>query len=173
MSSELGFLGKDWDRKGGPFLIKIAHALQLRGIPTEIRAIGPDPSELPQDSALKGLGFINKQIETSRFVSELRSWHFGMLFSTAEAAPRSNLECLRLGIPVLSHDVGGIASTMPDAGCGHLFPPHPSVDEVADWIASSINPYHNYLRWRINLSHRWEEFTWDAAMDKLSNILGY
>ncbi len=166
----LGFLGKEWNRKGGPFLLKISEELEALGIPSVIRAIGPDPSLLPSHPALQPLGFINKQDETNRFVSELRSWHFGMLFSTAEASPRSNLECLRLGVPVLSHDVGGIASTVPDEGCGHLFSPHPSVEDVVSWIVARLTSYQEYLDWRVKLTSRWREFTWNTAMDQLDDI---
>ena len=168
----LGFLGKEWERKGGPFLLQLAEALLQRDIPTVIRAIGPDPVLLPSHPALQSLGFIDKQSDTARFVQELRSWHFGTLFSTAEAFGISNRECLRLGVPVLAHAVGGIASTLPDTGCGQLFPAHPSPAEVATWIAERLTPYESYLAWRSALATRWREFTWDAAVEQLAAILG-
>jgi glycosyltransferase involved in cell wall biosynthesis len=104
-------------------------------------------------------------------VAELRSWHFGTLFSDAEAFGISNRECLRLGVPVLTHAVGGIASTLPDSGCGQLFAAHPSPAQVADWIAGRLNPYEGYLAWRAALAPRWREFSWDAAVDQLMQIL--
>lgn len=168
----LGFLGKEWQRKGGPFLLELADALQQRGIPTVIRAIGPDPASLPAHPALQPLGFINKQTDTARFVTELQSWHFGTLFSEAEAFGISNRECLRLGVPVLAHAVGGIPSTLPDVGCGQLFAPHPGAAEVADWIAARLTPYEGYLAWRAALAPRWREFTWAAAAEQLAAILG-
>jgi glycosyltransferase involved in cell wall biosynthesis len=167
----LGFLGKDWQRKGGPFLLQLAEALQQRGIPAVIRAIGPDPARLPAHPALQPLGFINKQSDTARFVAELRSWHFGTLFSEAEAFGISNRECLRLGVPVLAHAVGGIASTLPDAGCGQLFAPHLTVNDVGDWIAARSRPYEEYLAWREALTPRWREFTWETAVEQLAAIL--
>ena len=163
----LGFVGKEWQRKGGPFLLQLADVLSARGIPTEIRAFGPDPGRLPAHPALQPLGFLNKQTETARYVSELRSWHFGTLFSNAEAFGISNRECLRLGVPVLAHAVGGIDSTLPDAGCGQLFAAHPSAAAVADWIVDRLSPYGSYLAWRGALAPRWREFTWDAAVQQL------
>ena len=167
----LGFLGKEWQRKGGPFLLGVADALQHRGIPTVIRAIGPNPASLPVHSALQPLGFINKQSDTDRFVAELRSWHFGTLFSDAEAFGISNRECLRLGVPVLAQAVGGIASTIPDGGCGQLFAFRPTANEVADWIVARISVYEDYLAWREALAHRWREFTWGTSVHQLSQIL--
>ncbi|QPN68604.1 glycosyltransferase family 4 protein [Synechococcus sp. CBW1006] len=168
----LGFLGKEWQRKGGPFLLELADALQQRGIPTVIRAIGPDPASLPSHPSLQPLGFIHKQTDTARFVAELQSWYFGTLFSEAEAFGISNRECLRLGVPVLAHAAGGIASTLPDNGCGQLFAAHPGADEVADWIAARLSSYAGYLQWRAALAPRWREFTWDAAVRQLAAILG-
>ncbi len=167
----LGFLGKDWQRKGGPFLLLLADALQQLGIPAVIRAIGPDPVSLPAHPALQSLGFIDKQRQTSRFVAELRSWHFGTLFSKAEAFGISNRECLRLGVPVLAHAVGGIASTLPDAGCGQLFKAHPTPAEVAAWIAARLTPYGGYTAWRAELALRCNEFTWEPAVCKLYALL--
>ena len=167
----LGFLGKEWNRKGGPFLLELADVLQHCGIPTVIRAIGPDPAALPQHPALQPLGFIDKQTDTERFVAELQSWHFGTLFSDAEAFGISNRECLRLGVTVLAHDVGGISSTLPDAGCGMLFAAHPSAAEVAHWIKARLTPYEGYLAWRSELAPRWREFTWAAAAEQLHLIL--
>lgn len=167
----LGFLGKEWKRKGGPFLLELVEVLQQRGIPAVIRAIGPDAAQLPSHPALQALGFINKQSDAALFVGELRTWHFGTLFSEAEAFGISNRECLRLGVPVLAHAVGGIASTLPDAGCGHLFPSHPTAADVAAWIAGRLTPYESYLQWRASLAPRWRQFTWDSAVENLAGIL--
>ncbi|EHA62376.1 glycosyltransferase family 4 protein [Synechococcus sp. WH 8016] len=167
----LGFLGKEWKRKGGPFLLELADALQQKDIPTVIRAIGPDPSSLPAHPALQPLGFIDKQSDTVRFIAELRSWHFGTLFSEVEAFGISNRECLRLGVPVLAHDVGGINSTLPFSACGQLFKSHPSPVEVAEWIAVKLYNYTNYLAWRAELATHYQEFTWELSVRKLSKIV--
>ena len=52
----------------------------------------------------------------------VRSFHFGCLFSSAEAYGIANLECLRLGVPVLASRVGGIPDTVRD-GLAYLFEP--------------------------------------------------
>lgn len=169
----LGFLGKDWCRKGGPFLLTVAEALEELNIPVVIRAIGPDNSKLPIHRCLQPVGFIDKRNDLGQFIEEVQGWHFGTLFSEAEAFGISNRECLRLGVPVLSHDVGGIASTIPDSGCGKLFSCNPSSTEVAQWIAAKIDPYNNYLEMRETLALRCNEFTWRAATVQLEKILNF
>jgi len=167
----LGLLGKEWQRKGGPFLLQLVEALERLAIPAELRVLGVPAAELPQHPAIQGLGFIAKQQQLPRFVAELRSWHFGTLFSQAEAFGIAARECLRLGVPVLAHAVGGIPATLPDGGCGHLFPPHPSPSAVAHWIAGRLQPYPAYLAWRRALAARGEEFGWEAAVGRLASLL--
>ena len=55
-----------------------------------------------------------RQHDARRFVQLVRSFHFGCLFSSAEAYGIANLECLRLGVPVLASRVGGIPDTVRD-----------------------------------------------------------
>jgi len=166
----LGLLGKEWQRKGGPFLLQLVEALAQLGIPAQIRVLGVQPAELPRHPAIQPLGFIPKQ-QLAAFVAELHSWHFGTLFSQAEAFGIAVRECLRLGVPVLAHAVGGIPATLPDGGCGHLFPEHPSATTVAHWIAARLHPYAGYLEWRQALAGRGPEFSWSPAVQQLSRLL--
>lgn len=169
----LGLLGKEWRRKGGPFLLQLVEALDRLGIPAEIRVLGVAPAELPRHPAIQPLGFMSKHRQLACFVSELRSWHFGTLFSQAEAFGIAARECLRLGVPVLAHAVGGIPATLPDAGCGQIFPAHPSPSDVAHWITGRLSPYAGYLAWRQALVARAAEFTWAAAVGRLAPLLPY
>ena len=168
---KLGFLGKDWERKGGPFLIRIHEELKLLGIPSVIRCIGPNPKDIPSHEAIQNLGFINKQLELNQFVKEISSWHFGTLFSKAEAFGISNRECLLIGVPILTHSIGGIPSTIPDDDCGIIFPPNPQASDVAKCIKSHIFPYEKYLNWRERITKRRKEFTWDSSVDRIKKIL--
>ena len=167
----LGFIGIDWERKGGPFLIKLAKELLLLNIPVEIRVIGPDPNYLPKLPFIKPLGFIDKKKDVIGFCNELMSWHFGTLFSEAEAFGISNRECLFLGVPVICHDVGGISSTVLNDSCGNLFKAYPKANSVADWIKLKIYPYTNYLELRSSLSKMRLEFSWKKSILQLKDIL--
>ena len=89
-------------------------------VPLEIRVVGPKKNNLPNHSYLKYIGFIDKSLELEHFIKEVTSWHFGTLFSKAEAFGISNRECLLLGVPVICHDVGGISSTLPESDFGKL-----------------------------------------------------
>jgi len=168
---KLGFIGMDWERKGGSFLIKLAQELISLSIPVEIRIIGANPGNLPDFPFVKALGFIDKNANLIDFCNELRQWHFGTLFSKAEAFGISNRECLFLGTPVICHNVGGIASTVSNAYCGKIFDAFPTEATVAKWLKNILYPYSNYMKLRSSLqSHRYE-FSWNKTIQDLEIIL--
>ena len=155
----LGFIGKDWRRKDLPFLLQVAEALERRRVGVRVVALGPPAADLPAHPLLESAGFVDKQHDSRRFVQLVRSFHFGCLFSSAEAYGIANLECLRLGVPVLATRVGGIPDTVRD-GLAYLFEPGCPPHEVADLLQSFVRDptaYHD-LRQRVISSSG--EFSW-------------
>lgn len=165
----LGFIGKNWRRKGLPFLLDVADALKERDIKTEVWAIGPEPSELPDHPCLKPKGFIDKATDLNHFVDVVRSLHFGCLFSSIEAFGISNVECLRLGVPVLAFDVGGIPDTVPD-GCGLLFSQETVPNGVADRLKEIVTKPSRYRALRSRIQEQSLMFTWDRVIQQFEAI---
>ncbi|WP_045835449.1 glycosyltransferase family 4 protein [Hyphomicrobium sp. 99] len=165
----LGFIGKDWRRKNLQFLLQIADVLHARRVPVEIAAAGFEPDTGPRHHLLKVVGFIDKRHELSTFVRFIQSCHFTCLFSNAEAFGLSNRESLRLGIPVLARDIGGISDTMPN-GCGHLFDASAQPEDVAVTIESYARNLDRYWALHSAVAARSEEFTWATAVGKLQAI---
>ena len=167
----LGFIGIDWERKGGDFLIKLADTFNENNIPFEIRVIGPKQNTVPNHPCLKYVGFIDKFLNLDLFIKELKSWHFGTLFSKAEAFGISNRECLILGVPVICHDIGGISSTLPNSNFGKMFDANPSSLIVYRWLMDIFNPYDKYISLRKKLLKQYKIFTWDRTITNLKKVL--
>ena len=165
----LGFIGKNWKRKDLPFLLDVADALEQRGIDVEVWAVGPEPSALPDHPALRPQGFIDKASDLEQFVTVVRSVHFGCLFSSIEAFGISNVECLRLGVPVLASDVGGIPDTVPD-GCGVLFAPEAPAGTVAERIAPFVEAPSGYYELREHIQSQPGRFTWERSVERFKEI---
>lgn len=165
----LGFLGKDWKRKNLSFLLDVAEILHTRGIDVEVAAAGFAPSDGPRHNLLRAIGYIDKHGDPQRFLDFIRACHFVCLFSSAEAFGISNRESLRLGVPVLARNVGGISDTIPE-GCGHLFAPEATATEVADVIANYVDEPDRHAALRARIRERASTFTWDAAVEKLMAI---
>jgi glycosyltransferase involved in cell wall biosynthesis len=158
----LGFIGIDWERKGGPVLLDVATRLQTMGHPVEVVVIGHDASKLPSHPALRAMGFIDKARELPRFVELVRSFHFGCLLSRAEALGISTLECLRLGVPVIGTSVGGIVDTVPkDAGL--LVPAERTGEHLADELAAVLETPGRYARMREAARIVAADQSWDRA----------
>ena len=167
----VGFIGLDWDRKGGDFLIKLADTFNENNIPFEIRVVGPKQNTLPKHQCLKYVGFIDKFLNLDLFIKELKSWHFGTLFSKAEAFGISNRECLILGVPVICHDIGGISSTLPKSNFGKMFDANPNPLVVYSWLMDIFNPYEKYISLRKQLLKQYESFAWDRTIINLIKVL--
>ena len=159
----LGFIGKDWRRKGLPFLLEVAQILTQRRVQVEVVVVGPAARRLPPAPYLQSVGFVDKKCKTGHFVELVRSFHFGCLFSLADASPIANLECLRLGVPVLTRRVGGIADTVPE-DLGYLFEPEAAPDEIADLLAGFVASPESYWQLRARVADRAEEFSWDRTV---------
>jgi glycosyltransferase involved in cell wall biosynthesis len=155
----LGFIGKDWRRKGLPFLLRVAEELERRRVGVRVVALGPSAAELPAHPLLESAGFVDKGRETGRFVQLVRSCHFGCLFSSAEAYGIANLECLRLGVPVLASRVGGVPDAVP-SGLGYLFEPGCPPDEVADLLQAFVRDPQAYRELRSRVARAAPEFSW-------------
>ena len=113
----LGFVGKDWVRKGLPFQLHVAEQLHARGLRVTVRAAGFDPRQGPSHPLLECVGYIRKDTDPLAFMSFLRAADFGCLFSSHEALGISTLEFLGAGVPVMGLAHEGLADTLPpDAG---------------------------------------------------------
>jgi glycosyltransferase involved in cell wall biosynthesis len=155
----LGFIGKDWRRKGLPFLLRVAEALERRGVGVRVVALGPPAADLPSHALLESVGFVDKGRAARRFVQLVRSCHFGCLFSSAEAYGIANLECLRLGVPVLASRVGGIPDTVRD-GLAYLFEPGCPPRAVADLLQGFVGDPRAYRELRGRVGRAAPEFSW-------------
>jgi glycosyltransferase involved in cell wall biosynthesis len=166
---KLGFVGKNWKRKGLPFLLKIAEILDRRGINVKVIVIGPKSEEIPTHPLMKSLGFMNKHTHPTEFVKAIQQFHFGCLFSTAEAFGISNRECLRLGIPVLGSRTGGIPDTIPE-GLGFLFELGTPASAIADFLEFFVTDRDKYCKLRKKTIDRSQEVTWQKTIDKFIEV---
>lgn len=166
----LGFIGIDWERKGGPILLEVASKLERMGHPVEVVVIGPPPSALPAHPALRAVGFIDKRSELERFVALVRSFHFGCLLSRAEALGISTMECLRLGVPVVGTAVGGIVDTVPpDAGL--LLPAQRTSESLVEALVPILEEPARYARMRAAAAGVSADQSWDRTVGEFMALL--
>jgi glycosyltransferase involved in cell wall biosynthesis len=127
----LGFVGLFPIRKG---LDKIAGAVQIlraRQVPIRLRVIGRCPDEIASIDGVDYLGTISKVNDTHRFVEAIRSVDLGCQLSRAELLGLAMLEFLRVGVPVLATNTGGMPDVI-EGGGGVLVPVNVTTEQLAD-----------------------------------------
>jgi glycosyltransferase involved in cell wall biosynthesis len=166
----LGLIGIDWERKGGHLLLDVATKLQRMGHSVEVVVIGPKASTLPSHPALRAMGFIDKAHDLSRFVELVRSFHFGCLLSSAEASGFSTLECMRLGVPVIVRDVGGLPENVPE-NAGLVLPAAQTGDRLTEELAAMLRAPEHYARMREAAQNVASYYSWDRTVREFLTLL--
>jgi glycosyltransferase involved in cell wall biosynthesis len=170
----LGFVGKDWQRKGLPLLVKVRDDLVRRGWRVRVLAIGEAPTELRQNVGVDFAGFIHKAHNVSKFLSFLTACDIGCLFSEREAFGISTLEFLRAGVPVAGYAHEGPADTLPP-DAGFRFALGENVDTIADRFEVYLNDEVAQTEFRKN-AQRWSKLvTWSRCIQEFQElwITGY
>lgn len=123
---DLLFLGVDWQRKGGHIAVECCKWLNDNGIPTTLHVVGikeldTNISNLP---FIDYVGFLNKNIpyQYRLLVSIIEKCHCLLLPTIAECSAIAFSESSANGLPIFSHDTGGVRNYVEDGRNGYLLP---------------------------------------------------
>jgi glycosyltransferase involved in cell wall biosynthesis len=162
----LGFIGKDWRRKGLSFLDQVAVRLRSQGWKTTIRAIGFPVSDAPPGAQIECLGFIDKRLHFAPF---LHSCDVGCLFSSAEAAGTAVLEFMGVGVPVAGFTVNGLADLLP-AAAGFRFASTAKVDDVVEAFEAYLQDESLQARFAAEARAFAPQLTWDRCVREFREL---
>lgn len=103
------FLGVEWGRKGGALALETARKLNQMGLRTTLTVAGCDPFPSGAPDFVEPLGFISKRTEEGqrKLAELLRSSHFLILPTRAEASAIVFCEASAFALPVLTTETGG------------------------------------------------------------------
>ena len=164
----LGFVAKDWKRKGFDYLLQLAEHLQNNGLETRIKVIGELPTELAKHPQVEYLGFIDKKNQTERFINELQSCHFGTLFSEKESLGISSLEFLRCGVPIIGFNHQGIADTL-NPSASIALPYNENIEIATKIIIETYHKRYQFLRAGAEALSPW--LTWTRAVEEIMTVI--
>jgi glycosyltransferase involved in cell wall biosynthesis len=169
----LGFVGFYPLRKGLPTLARAVQILREKRLPIRLRTIGHCPPEIATMDGVDYLGEMDKAKDIERFIAALRSVDLGCQLSRADLTGIAMFEFLRLGVPFLATDIGG----MPDVaagGGGLIVSPTVNADDLAETLADLITDRERYQHLRQAAVIRAEWASWrrvarecDAALAPL------
>jgi glycosyltransferase involved in cell wall biosynthesis len=167
----LGFVGKDWKRKGLPLLLDVRDCIVATGLKATVVALGNAPAELNRREGIEFSGFIDKRTDIDRFVATISSCDIGCLFSSAEALGISTLEFLRVGVPVAGFYHQGLKDTLVDSA-SLRFELNDSAKTIADRIVSIVRDERTLRSLKENAMLNSSRVTWDACVEKWKKVIG-
>lgn len=120
------FLGVDWKRKGGTIAVDCCRWLNDNGIPTTLHIVGIKhlDNSIANLSFIDNAGFLNKNIpeQYNKLVSIIEKCHCLLLPTLAECSAIAFSESSANGLPIFSHDTGGVRNYVEDGRNGYLLP---------------------------------------------------
>lgn len=103
----------------------LAALAELKAFPWNLELVGSGPAESEVRAQAAALGITARVFyspSTSVVAERLRESQIFVLASRSEGFPRSILEAMRAGLPVVASDVGGACEAVTDGSTGYLVP---------------------------------------------------
>ena len=137
----LVFLGRDWERKGGPMAVAVTEALNRNGVRARLAIVGCAPR---LDAASRPFCEVIGPLDTAspaghaRLADTLSKSHFLILPTRADCTPHAVGEANAFGVPCLAAAVGGLPTLVREGHNGALFSPAAAPDEWCGFVARSM-----------------------------------
>lgn len=158
----LGFVGLYPLRKGLPTLAAAVQILRNRKIPIRLRVIGRCSPEIAAMDGIDYFGEMDKATDIGRFIAAIRGVDLGCQMSRADLTGIAMYEFLRIGVPFLATDVGGMPDVVVGGG-GLIVSPMATADELADTLADLITDSARYQLLRQQAVDRAEWASWQRV----------
>ena len=159
------FVGKDWERKGGPLALEIVKAINARGLEATLHIAGCVP-ELSIDELhlVQVLGYLSpddpeqmQQLEQAYTQAD-----FFLVPSHAECYGLVFAEAQSYGLPCISLNLQGIPGVIDDHKTGLLFAPEASAEHIAEDVAQLAQNPGQYRAMALAARDKYaEELNWD------------
>jgi glycosyltransferase involved in cell wall biosynthesis len=141
---ELLYVGKDWERKGGPLAVEVAALLHATGQKVRLHIVGCTPDLAPETTAfvtIHGLLQQNNPEQKSTLIRLFERSHFFLVPTTAECFGVVFAEAQAFALPPISRAVRALPSVIVDNKTGMLMDlAAPAGDYVERILALWQNP---------------------------------
>lgn len=170
------FLGKEWERKGGPAALAVVRELRTRGLDVSLDIAGCSPELAPDVLPFtRRHGFIDHSTLQGRraFRELLAGSHVLLFFSRAEAFGIALCDAAAFGVPALAAAVGGIATVVRPGRNGWLTPAPIRPEHAADTLEGILRAPELYRRVALAARTDYEgRLNWRSTGDALRGLIG-
>ena len=166
----VGFIGFFPERKGLPTIAEAVRLLRAAGHDVRLFVIGNCPPGISRQDGVTYFGLIDKRVEIDRFIEIVHNVDIGCMLSHAELAGIALLEFLRMGVPIIATDVGGIPDIV-GLGAGELVPPNISPGDLAQRFARMIDEPERLSELQESAWRRRHNASWRRVVRELREVL--
>jgi glycosyltransferase involved in cell wall biosynthesis len=166
----VGFIGLYPERKGLPTIADGVQLLRRAGYDIRLHIVGKCPLEISRRDGVTHFGVIDKTVDIDRFINIVSNIDVGCMLSRAETAGIALLEFLRMGIPVIATDVGGIPDIM-KLGAGYLVAPEIRASDLAEHFARLLDEPEWLAELQENAWRRRQNASWRRVIRELKGVL--
>ena len=140
------FIGRDWNRKGGPLVLETLKLLRDRNVDATLTVVGAHPPRT--DLPVETIGFLNQQVaeDRERYRSLWRDATFLFMPSRAETFGAVYAEAAANGVPSIALDIGGVGDAVVDGVYGRLLPPDADAERCASVIVEIMDSPSEYAQ---------------------------
>jgi glycosyltransferase involved in cell wall biosynthesis len=166
----VGFIGLYPERKGLPTIAEAVRLSRASGYDVHLHVIGKCPQTIAQQDGITHFGVIDKSIDMARFIQIVRDVDIGCMLSRAENAGVALLEFLRMGVPIIATDVGGIPDIL-ELGAGQLVSPEISAADLAQKLAQLIDKPDRLAEFKRSAWQRRYNASWRRVVRELRGVV--
>jgi glycosyltransferase involved in cell wall biosynthesis len=164
-------VGRDYERKGIPTAIDVARQLNQKGISTELTICGLTGEP---DGPVRFAGLFRKSVpeELRKYAGLYRQAHLLIHPATFDPSPIVPAEAAAFGVPTISNDVGGIATSVSHGVSGIVLPAHSPAEAYVETIVKLARNQDEYARLSLGARKRYEEEqNWQVAGQRVMKML--
>jgi glycosyltransferase involved in cell wall biosynthesis len=166
----VGFIGLYPERKGLPTIAEAVQLLRRAGYDVRLHVIGKCPPEIAEQDGVIDFGLIDKSVDMDRFIKIVRDVDIGCMLSRAELTGIALLEFLRMGVPIIATDVGGIPDIV-ELGAGSLVSPEISPGDLAQCLARMVDQRDRLAELREKAWGKRHNASWRRVVRELKVVL--
>jgi len=176
---DLLFVGRDWERKGGPLAVQVVERLRAAGANACLQLVGCRP-ELPaaltegDQPAVRVHGALYQDVpaERARLHELFLRSHLLLVPTKAECFGIAFAEAQAFGLPPVSRDIQALPSVVVDGETGLLMPPDAKADAYAERILGLTGDWPGYLTMAERGIERAAKVTsWDAMAKSIVRVI--
>jgi glycosyltransferase involved in cell wall biosynthesis len=142
------FMGVDWERKGAEIAIKVAGQLNESGLKAKLHLAGIRNVPVSLPDFVVNYGFLSKSNKEDRdkIIKLLSLSHFLILPSKADCTPIVYAEANSYGLPVITTNVGGVATLIKPNVNGQYFSLTDAIQDYTRYIFEVFSDEQRYCQ---------------------------